>query len=320
MQLSKAQCLSAAAALLFFGAVQPAAAQGPQLNLIVGFAAGGSADSVARVVGSRLGEKLGQKVVIENRPGAGANVAARAVTTSPADGNTLLVTTAALPINNTLYKNKGFDIADLRPVSIAGTTPETFAVNKANPSKTLKEFIAAAQGKKITFGTAGVGTGSHIFAAYFFKTIAKVEASHVAFRGGPDATNNLLGGHVDMVAASLSGFAAQINSGAINGIAIATEKRFPAVPDVPTFAEAGYPGLTSVSWAGFFAPGKTPDAIVAKQNAAILEIIKEKDINERLQKIGFTPMLANLKDTEAFFKRELEDWGKMVRTLGLSVD
>jgi tripartite-type tricarboxylate transporter receptor subunit TctC len=320
MPLSKGQSLGAAAAIVIVGAALPAAAQSPPLNLIVGFAAGGSADSVARVVGSRLGEKLGQKVVIENRPGAGANVAARAVTTSPADGNTLLVTTAALPINNTLYKNKGFDIADLRPVSIAGTTPETFAVNKDNPSKTLKEFISAAQGKKINFGTAGVGTGSHIFAAFFFKTIAKVEASHVAFRGGPDATNNLLGGHVDMVAASLSGFAAQINSGAINGIAIATDKRFAAVPNVPTFAEAGYPGLTSVSWAGFFAPGKTPDAVVAKQNAALLEIIKEKDINERLQKIGFTPMLANLKDTEAFFKRELEDWGKMVRTLGLSVD
>lgn len=311
------QSLAITSALAIFAG--PAAGQ-QQLNLVVGFAAGGSADSVARIVGNKLGESLGQKVVIENRPGAGANVAAKAVIAAAPDGNTLLVTTAALPINNTLYKNKGFDIADLRPVAIAGTTPETFAVNKTNPSKTLKAFVAAAKGGKITFGTAGVGTGSHIFAAYFFKNVAQVDASHVAFRGGPDATNNLLGGHVNMVAASLSGFAAQINSGAINGIAIATEKRFAAVPDVPTFAEAGYPGLTSVSWAGFFAHSKTPAAVVARQNAAILEIIKDKDVNERLVKVGFTPMIAGVPETETFFKRELADWGKMVRTLGLSVD
>lgn len=300
------------------GLTGPSHAQ--QLNLIVGFAAGGSADSIARVVGSKLGEKLGQNVVIENRPGAGANVAARAVTTATPDGQTLLVTTAALPINNTLYKNKGFDIGDLRPVAIAGTTPETFLVNKDNPSKTLKEFVAAAKGTKITYGTAGVGTGSHIFAAYFFGQIAKIEASHVAFRGGPDATNNLLGGHVNLVTASLSGVASQITSGALNGIAIATEKRFPAVPNVPTFAEAGYPGLTSFSWAGFFTHAKAPDAVVVRQHAAIQEIIRDNEINERLQKIGFTPMLASLAENNAFYKRELEEWGKMVRSLGMTVD
>lgn len=311
--------LTVVAAAAAVGIGMPAQAQ-QQLNMIVGFAAGGSADSIARVVGTKLGEKLGQKVVIENRPGAGANVAARAVTTATPDGQTLLVTTAALPINATLYKNKGFDIADLQVVAIAGTTPETFLVHKNNPSKTLKEFVAAAKGNKITYGTAGVGTGSHIFAAYFFAQIAKIEASHVAFRGGPDATNNLLGGHVDLVTASLSGVASQITSGALNAIAIATEQRFPAVPTVPTFAEAGYSGLTSFSWAGFFTHAKAPAAVVARQHAAIQEIIKETEINERLQKIGFTPMLAGLPQTNAFFKRELEDWGKMVRSLGLQLD
>ena len=314
--------LVSVAAAAAMGAIPAYAQQGDsgQLHLIVGFAAGGSADSVARVVGTKLGEKLGRKVVIENRPGAGANIAAKAVIGAGADGNTLLVTTAALPINNTLYKNKGFEIGDLRPVAIAGTTPETFAVNKDNPSKTLKEFITASKGKKITFGTAGVGTGSHIFADYFFKAVAKVDASHVAFRGGPDATNSLLGGHVDMVASSLSGYAAQINAGAINGIAIATPMRFAAVPNLPTFAEAGYPGLASVSWAGFFAHGKTPDAVVARYNAAINDIVRDKDVNERLTTIGFTPVVDDTTATNAFFKRELEEWGQMVRTLGLSVE
>ena len=297
----------------------PAAAQ-QQLNLIVGFGAGGSADSIARIVGNRLGERLGQKVVIENRPGAGANLAAKAVIAATPDGSTLLVTTAALPINNTLYKNKGFDIADLQAVSIAATTPETLAVSKDSPTKTLKDFIAAKKGLKVNYSSAGVGTGSHIVGEYFFRTIAKIDVAHVPFRSGPDATNAAMGGHVDFVSASLSGVSAQIISGAMTGIAIATEKRFPAVPMVPTYGENGFPGIVWSSWAGFFAHSKTPAAVVAKQAAAIAEVLKEKDVNDRLLAIGFAPMSGTLADSTVLYKRELEDWGKMVRTLGMSVD
>ena len=298
---------------------QPSGSSAP-LTIIVGFGAGGSADNIARIVGNRLGEKLGQKVVIENRPGAGANIAAKAVIAAVPDGNTLLATTAALPINNTLYKNKGFDISELRPVSIAATTPETISLNKDNPSKTLKDFIAASKTKPVTFSSAGVGTGSHIVAEYFFRTIAKVEAAHVPFRSGPDATNAVLGGHVDFMAASLSGVAAQINSGDIHGIAIATAQRFPAVPNVPTYAESGFPGLIWSSWAGFLTSAKAPDGVVAAQNAAIVAILREKEINDRLLALGFAPLAGELEETEAFFKAELEQWGRMVRTLGLNVE
>src|SRR5262245_25362143 len=203
-----AMAVLALAMLSTAGGADAQQAAAPQLNLIVGFGAGGSADSIARVVGNKLGERLGQKVVIENRPGAGANIAAKAVIAAPPDGNTLLVTTAALPINNTLYKNKGFEIDDLKAVSIVATTPETLAVNKDNPSKTLKAFIAANKDRKVNFSTAGVGTGSHIVAEYFFKTIAKMDVAHVPFRSGPDATNAILGGHVDFISSSLSGFTA----------------------------------------------------------------------------------------------------------------
>ena len=127
--------------------------------------------------------------MIENRPGRRRQLAAKAVIAATPDGNTLLVTTAALPINNTLYKNKGFDIADLQAVSIAATTPETLAVNKDSPTKTLKDFIAAKKGAKVNYSSAGVGTGSHIVGEYFFRTIAKIDVAHVPFRSGPDATN-----------------------------------------------------------------------------------------------------------------------------------
>lgn len=323
MTLKSLCCRAAMLSLMAASAIVPAGsalAQGGQLNLIVGFGAGGSADSIARVVGNRLGEKLGQKVVIENRPGAGANLAARAVIAAPADGNTLLVTTAALPINNTLYKNKGFEMADLQAVSICATTPETLAVNKDNPAKDLKQFIASNKGKRVTYSTAGVGTGSHIVADYFFKTVAKMDVAHVPHKSGPDATNAVLGGHVDFISSSLSGFTAQINSGALTGIAIATEKRFPVVSQVPTYAEMGFPGIVHSSWAGFFAHAKAPAAIVEKQAAAIAEVLKEKDVNDRLVAIGFAPMSGTKKDSDEFFKRELEEWGKMVRALGLSID
>ncbi len=300
-------------------AQQPAAASG-QLTMIVGFGAGGSADSIARIVGNKLGEKLGQKVVIENRPGAGANLAARAVIAAPADGNTLLVTTAALPINNTLYKNKGFEMADLQAVSICATTPETIAVNKDNPAKDLKQFIELNKGKRTTYSTAGVGTGSHIVADYFFKTIAKMDVAHVPHKSGPDATNAALGGHVDFISSSLSGFTAQINAGALTGIAIATEKRFPAVPSVPTYAEQGFTGIVKSSWAGFFASSKAPAAVIERQAEAIAAILKEKDVNERLVAIGFAPMSGTKAESTEFFKKELEDWGTMVRTLGLSIE
>ena len=157
-------------------------------------------------------------------------------------------------------------------------------------------------------------------AEYFFKTIVKMDVAHVPHRSGPDATNAVLGGHVDFISSSLSGFTAQINSGALTGIAIATEKRFPVVPNVPTYAENGFPGIVWSSWAGFLTHAKAPNDVVEKYAATIAAILKEKDVNDRLVAIGFAPMSGTLADSTAFHKRELEEWGKMVRTLGLSVE
>ena len=313
--------LWAGAALL--GAL-PAIAQQPasnsQINLVVGFAPGGSADSIARIVGNRLGEKTGRRVVIENKPGAGGNIAAKAVIGAAADGATLLVTTAALPINETLYRNKGFSVEQLRTVAVVATTPEVFAVNPATPAKTLPEFSALFKGKEISFGTAGVGTGSHIAGEYFFKEIAKGDARHVPFRGGPDATNALMGGHLSMVISSLSGFAAQVAAGELRGLAVAAPARVAVIKDVPTFAEAGYPGFTSFSWVGFFAPGATPSAELARLNKDIDDIVREPAIRDRLVAIGFEPMNATQGEAEAYMKKEVEQWRKMVRALDLSVD
>ena len=323
MKTSKA---AANAALLFLSlglaphfALAQAPATGP-LTLLVGFAPGGSADSIARVIGARMGEKLGRSVVVENRPGAGANIATKAVVLAPPDGNTLLVTTAALPINETLYKNKGFSAPSLMPISIVATTPEVFAINKNDKAATIADFVAAAKGRGVLFGTAGIGTGSHIAGEYFFKFILKAEAKHIPFRGGPDATNALLGGHIPMVISSLSGFAAQLAAGEIRGLAIAANERNPVVKDVPTFTEVGYPGFTSLSWVGLFAPPVTSKKIIADYNKMIDDISNEPAIESKLRSIGFDPMKGNVEAAEAFMAKEYTQWKKMVEALELRVD
>lgn len=301
-------------------AAQAQPASTAPINLVVGFAPGGSADSIARIVGVRLGERTGRRVVVENKPGAGGNIAAKAVLGAAPDGATLLVTTAALPINETLFRDKGFSVDQLRTLAIVATTPEVFAVNPANPAKSLAEFVAQNQGKEISFGTAGVGTGSHIAGEYFFREIARIDARHVPFRGGPDATNALMGGHLDMVISSLSGFPAQISSGQLRGLALAAPARIAVIKDVPTFTEAGYAGFTSFSWVGFFAPGAMASAEAVRLNKELDEIVREPAIRERLVAIGFDPMNANLPDAGDYMKKEVEQWRKMITALGLKLE
>ena len=232
--------LIVAAALPLTTAGAQQLSQTQPLTLIVAFAPGGVADGIARIVGQKLAERLGQRVVIENRAGAGGNVAAKLVASAEPDGNTILVTTTAIAINETLYKQKGYETADLQTVAIAASTPEVLAVHPSNPAKTLREFVGAAR-DNVSFGSAGVGSGSYIAAEYFFKTQTPVKLVHVPYQGGAPAVNAAIGNHVELLAISLPSVASQIAQGALKGIAIAATGRKSVIPDVPTYAEAGYP-------------------------------------------------------------------------------
>ncbi len=312
-------------ALLAVGltAIAPASAQqypAQPVTLVVAFAAGGFADSVARLFSDELGKRLGQSIVVENRGGAGGNLGARTVANAPTDGHTILVTTTSVAVNDTLYKNKGYASDDLRGVAIVGSTPEALIVNPSNPAKTLTEFLANAKGKSVTFGTAGVGTSSYIAAEYFFKQLAKVEAVHVPYQGGAPAINAVMGNHVDSVALTLPPAVPHINGGRLRGIAIASEKRLDAVKDVPTYAESGFPGFIATSWVGFFIHSKTSDAIVTKLNGAINDILKTPEIQAKLKTMGLEPRPGTAAESHAFFKSEIGNWGKMVRTIGASVE
>ena len=313
----------ALSALVLASIAQPAAAQtypSQNINVIVAFAAGGIADVVGRLVGIKLGERLGRTVVVENRGGAGGNLAARAVAAAAADGYTLLATTSALAVNDTASRNKGYATEDLRPVAFVAISPDVIAIHPGNPASDLKEFVANARDKSFTYGSAGVGTGPHIGAEYFFRAVAKVKSVHVPFTGGAPAVQAAVGNHVDAVVLTLPTVTPQIVEGGLRGIGLASATRNAAVPNVPTYGEMGFPDVYSGSWVAFFAPAKTADAIIGKLNSEINQVMKDPEVLQRLKAIGFDPIVKNEAETVDYFRSEIANWGKMVRTVGITVD
>ena len=197
-------------------------------------------------------------------------------------------------------------------------SPDVLAVHPSNPAKNLKEFIANAKTKSFTYGSAGSGTGPQIGAEYFFREVAKVKYVHVPFQGGAPAITALLGNHVDSIVLTLPPTTTHIRNGALRGLGVANDKRNAAIPDVPTYGEMGFPNVIIGSWVAVFAPAKTPDAVVAKLNAEIIALMKEKDSLERLAKAGFDPVEKSLAEANAYYKSEVERWAKMVKSIGYS--
>jgi len=290
------------------------------INVIVAFAAGGIADVVGRLVGQKTGERLGRTVVVENRGGAGGNLAARAVAQAAPDGYTLLATTSAIAVNDSASRNKGYATEELRPVAFVAISPDVIAVHPSNPARDLKEFVANARDKSFTYGSAGVGTGPHIGAEYFFREVAKVKSVHVPFTGGAPAVQATMGNHVDAVVLTLPTVTPQIMQGTLRGLGLASATRNAAVPNVPTYGEMGFPNVYSGSWVAFFAPAKTPDAIVGRLNAEMNEVMKDAEVLEKLKAIGFDPIVKDQAATADYFKGEIANWGKMVKAIGITVD
>jgi tripartite-type tricarboxylate transporter receptor subunit TctC len=291
------------------------------ITFVVGFAAGGIADVVARLVGQKLSERLGHTVVVvENRGGAGGNLAAKAVSGAAPDGYTILATTTSLAVNETASKNKGFSVNDLRTIAIAAISPDVLAVHPSNPAKDLKEFIKNGRDKSFTYGSAGVGTGPHIGAEFFFREVAKVNAVHVPFTGGAPAVQAAIGNHIDAIVLTLPTVVPPMTQGLLRGIGLASPARNSAVPNVPTYGEMGFPNVYSGSWVGFFAPAKTPDAVVDKLNVEINAILKEPEVQQKLATIGFDPIIKTTAEAADYFSSEVANWGKMTRAIGFSAD
>src|SRR5581483_6327495 len=322
MSMSRATIgLTLISALMMPGMARPSLAQdypSQNVTMVVAFPAGGLADIIARLVATKLEARLKHSVAVENRGGAGGNIAAKMVFTAKPDGYTLLATTTGLAVNMTASKNRGFEMADVRPIAIVAISPDVIAVHPSNPAKNLKEFIANAKTKPFNYGSAGAGTGPQIGAEYFFKEVAKVKYVHVPFQGGAPAITATLGNHVDALVLTLPPVTPHIRSGALRGLGVASEKRNSAIPNVPTYGEMGYPNVYSGSWVGFFAPAKTPDAVVQKLNTEINALMKEPDSLEKIAQAGFEPVVKTVAETNDYFRSEVESWGKMVKAIGFS--
>jgi tripartite-type tricarboxylate transporter receptor subunit TctC len=309
--------------LIAWAVSQPAAAQpypARNITFVVPFAAGGVADVIARIVAQKLGERTGWKVIVENRAGAGGNLAARVVSGAEADGYTVLATTTALAINATTSRNKGYAVEDFKPVAVVATTPDVLAVHPSNSAKTLAEFIANAKGKTINFGSSGMGTTPHIATEYLLRELAKLNVTHVPFSGGAPAVSAALGNHVDLLSSSLPTAISQINDGGLRALGVAAPRRSPSAPNVPTYAENGYPDLYSATWIGFFVPVRTPDTVVVRLNAEINEALKAADVPQKLRSIGFDVITTSPTEAVEYFKSEVTNWDKMARAIGFSTD
>ena len=302
-------------------ALAPASAQdypSRPITIVVAFPADGYADSFARILGDRLGERLHQSVVIENRGGAGGNIGAASVAHATPDGYMLLVTTASIAVNETYYRSKNFAASDLKAVAIPAGAAETLSVNPTDPAKTLAELLQSAREKPFDYASPGVGTSSHVAAAYFFKELAKIEPVNVPFQGGAPAVNAVLGGHVRVLVGTLPGYAGQFRSHAIRGLAVASETRVPEYTDIPTYSEGGFPGFVAETWVGVFAPAKLDDAIAAKLNATISDIVREPATEARLRTFSMQTRVRGLPETETYFRGEVAKWGKMVEAVGIT--
>jgi tripartite-type tricarboxylate transporter receptor subunit TctC len=308
---------------LTLGRAQAQTVSAGKITMVVAFAPGGVADTLARLVAQGLGERLHQTIVVENRGGAGGNIAASYVARSTPDGTTLLATTTALAINETLFANKDYAASDFKTIAIAASSPEALVTGPNSPAENLPQLIKSVQGaenKSLNLALPGVGTGSDVEAEYFFKFLAKVPVQPIPFQGGAPAINATIGNQVDLMATTLGGgAAAQINGGKLKGLAIAADRRAAVTPNIPTYAELGYPGFTAASWVGFFAPAKTDPKILAALNAAINDIVKTPEVQTKLTDMGFDPITGNQAEADALFAAEVEKWGGMVKALGLSI-
>jgi tripartite-type tricarboxylate transporter receptor subunit TctC len=291
------------------------------VRMLVGFAAGGAPDIAARLVAQWLSERLGQQFVIENRTGAGGNIATETVVDAPADGYTLLMAGLQNAVNTTLYQKLKYDFArDMAPV--AGVSHETYGmeVHPSFPAKTVHEFIAYAKANpgKLNMASPGNGTGPHM-AGELFKIMTGVDMVHVAYRGSPPALTDLLAGQVQMMFSPLSSSIEYVKAGKLRGLAVTSAARSEVLPDLPTVGES-VPGYEAAGWFGVCAPGKTPSEIVGRLNREINAGLADPKIKARFAALGATVFVGSPSDFAKHIADETEKWGKVVRTANLRAD
>ena len=291
------------------------------VRFVVGYPAGGSTDIVARLIGQRLSERLGQQFVIENKPGAGNNIGTEAVVKADPDGYTVLLVNPANFINASLYANLNFNfIRDIAPVASFIRVPNVMTVDPDVPAKNVAEFIAYVKANpgKVNMASSGNGTSVHL-SGELFMAMSGAKMLHVPYRGAAPATTDLLGNRVQVMFDNMPSIIGHIRGGALRALAVTTATRSPELPDVPTVAET-VPGYEASALFGMGAPNKTPPEIIAKLNREINAVLAEPEIRKRLVELGGEPLIATPEDFGAMIAAETEKWEKVVKFAGIKVE
>jgi tripartite-type tricarboxylate transporter receptor subunit TctC len=316
--------VSASACMTYTASAKEAVADYPSrpIRLIVGYAPGGSTDIAARLVAMKLGQALGQAIVVENKAGAGSNIASELVARAEPDGYTLLLETVANATNMSIYKNLKYDTArDFAPISQIMAAPTVLVVTPSLPVKNLAELVALAKSKPgtLTFASSGPGGTPHL-AGEMLKLRAGVNLIHVPYKGAAPALNDVLGGTVSMGFMTALSAISQMQSGKLRPIAVAGPRRMPELPDVPTMAEAGMPDFEVSSWNGLAAPAGTPPAIVEKLNAALKVILQSKEVQDRFQFLASEPVYSTPQQFAAYIAAETSKWGTVIEKSGAKIE
>ena len=294
----------------------PAAADYPDkpVRLIIPFPPGGSNDVVGRLVANQLSEKLGHKVFVDNRGGAGGVIGTEAVASAAPDGYTLLVVSIAHAVNPALYTLKYDPIKSFTPISIMATGPNVLAVNPSLPVKDVKELVALAKEKpgSIDYASAGVGSFQHL-GAELFKLVAGVNLQHVPYKGGGPAMGDVIAGHVKVMFSSLVQTTPFINSGQLRALGVGGSKRNPVLPDVPTIQEAGVPGYIADNWWGIVGPAGLPKPIVEKLHKDIQDVLKSKELTEAFAREGAEAVTMTSEEFAKYMENEIVKWGRVVK-------
>jgi tripartite-type tricarboxylate transporter receptor subunit TctC len=307
-----------AAAIAFAAPAEDWPKQKP-IHIVVGFAPASTTDLVARLVAPKLSEALGQTVVIDNRPGAGGNVAAQQVKRAAPDGYILFVTSVAYAVNPSLYANAGYDpVQDFVPVILGPSTPNIITVNPSVPANNLKDLLELARKTPLSYASSGVGTTTHL-SMERIKMQAKVDITHVPYQPA-QAVGAAVAGHTQISCTSMPPAVSQVKGGRVRAIAVTSAQRSPALPDVPTVNEQGFSGFDDLTWTAFFAPAGMSQDLVNRLNSEINRVLLAPDVRERLAQLGLEWKSNTSGEFAAFLRGEIEKWSRAVKESGAKAD
>jgi tripartite-type tricarboxylate transporter receptor subunit TctC len=289
------------------------------VRLVVPFPAGASSDVVGRMIAQKLGEFLGQQVIVDNRPGAGGNLGIGQAAKSAPDGYTMVIATASIAVSDALYENPGYEsVKDLAPVARLASIPNVLLVHPSVPAKTLKQFVelARAHPGKLNFGSGGTGTTNHL-ANELLKHLEKIDIVHVPYKGVTQAMIAMSSGEVDEVVMPVTTATPQIKAGRVRALAVLTEQRIPTLPDVPTGIEAGVKDFVMPLWYGMFMPVATPPAIVERLSKDLIRVLQAPDIKEKLNALGVNPWPGTSAQLAELLKSDIQRYGTVIKSAGL---